>query len=513
MTPPRGSRSGKSRPGGRPAISRRRSRTSNDRAGGKIKGVRSLTFSPDGTRLAAGTRDRVTVWRVRGDLPVGHTWSGPGYRLSPSRELHKISGLTFVGRNWELLASGGHLDPRVVDRAELLIHEPEREGLPRVLANHLRRYELLTSSSDGIRVAFLATDRTVSVRDVESGEEVGRVQTPGRVDALAFGPDGRHLLTGEGDGAVRMWDYSREPGVEVIRAEPTDRMFGLAVLDGGRSVAFTSATVAPAAARLGVRNRQDGSSAYLPLGPSDLAPADLAVSPDELSLAVGMKDGSVQLWDWRGRKQRAVLLAGRTSPILRVAFTPDGRLMAAATDGGLWTWVLDRPDEPCELLRHEGRLSGMAVSPDGQAVAVCGDGGDVAVVRPDTGEVVRVFQTGARQATAASFCPDGRWLAVGTFEPTSIQVWDWRTGTLATRAEDTHDERVTFVLFTCDGRRLLTGSLDGTVKVWDAGRCVELLILKGHGAPVNRGVLTTDGLLFTSSWDGTVRVWDGRPAR
>ena len=63
---------------------------------------------------------------------------------------------------------------------------------------------------------------------------------------------------------------------------------------------------------------------------------------------------------------------------------------------------------------------------------------------------------------------------------------------------------------TPDGERLISGSDDGTARVWDAASGRELLVLKGHTglyARVTDIWVTSDGdRVITNSWDGTTRV-------
>jgi WD40 repeat protein/sterol desaturase/sphingolipid hydroxylase (fatty acid hydroxylase superfamily) len=70
------------------------------------------------------------------------------------------------------------------------------------------------------------------------------------------------------------------------------------------------------------------------------------------------------------------------------------------------------------------------------------------------------------------------------------------------------------VAISADGSRLVSGSEDGTVKVWDAVTARELLVLKGHTRAVRGVALSADGrTIVTGSWDGTVRLWDARTGR
>ena len=63
--------------------------------------------------------------------------------------------------------------------------------------------------------------------------------------------------------------------------------------------------------------------------------------------------------------------------------------------------------------------------------------------------------------------------------------------------------------FSPDGRRIVSGSDDKTVKVWDAATGQETLTLKGHTGEVHSVAFSPDGRRIVSgSYDGTVKVWD-----
>jgi sterol desaturase/sphingolipid hydroxylase (fatty acid hydroxylase superfamily) len=77
-----------------------------------------------------------------------------------------------------------------------------------------------------------------------------------------------------------------------------------------------------------------------------------------------------------------------------------------------------------------------------------------------------------------------------------------------------HSAAVLAVAISADGSRLVSGSEDGTVKVWDTVTAQQLFALKGHTRAVRGVAISTDGLtIATGSWDGTVRLWDARTGR
>jgi WD40 repeat protein len=72
-----------------------------------------------------------------------------------------------------------------------------------------------------------------------------------------------------------------------------------------------------------------------------------------------------------------------------------------------------------------------------------------------------------------------------------------------------HADAVISVSFSADGKRVVSGSQDRTVKVWDAQTGQETLTLKGHSEPVWSVSFSPDGKRIVSgSLDDTLKVWD-----
>jgi WD40 repeat protein len=92
-------------------------------------------------------------------------------------------------------------------------------------------------------------------------------------------------------------------------------------------------------------------------------------------------------------------------------------------------------------------------------------------------------------------------------------VWKAATGEPLFVCEG-HSEQVSCIAYSRDGKRLASGSEDGTVAVWDAVTGEKLLRLAAHGEgrgfhEVSSIAFSPDGSsLATASWDGLVKTWD-----
>src|SRR5262249_43098039 len=109
--------------------------------------------------------------------------------------------------------------------------------------------------------------------------------------------------------------------------------------------------------------------------------------------------------------------------------------------------------------------------------------------------------------SAAAFSPDGARVLTGSRDGTA-RLWDAATGkTVATLA--VHLSPIIALAFSPDGTRVLTGSFDGTARLWDASTGEVVATLTGHTSSVDAVAFSPDGTrVLTGSWDKTAWLWD-----
>jgi hypothetical protein len=159
---------------------------------------------------------------------------------------------------------------------------------------------------------------------------------------------------------------------------------------------------------------------------------------------------------------------------------------------------------------NEREPYGVAFSPDGRWLAAGSDDGTVRVWHADSGRDAFNFPGHAAQVRGVAFDRAGRWLA-SCGEDEAVMVWD-----LAARRQDKpltgHAGPVRSVAFTSDGRRLVSVGTDNTARVWDRSTGQTVLILRGHAGSVWGVAFSNDDQwLATAGTEPSVKLWDGRP--
>lgn len=214
------------------------------------------------------------------------------------------------------------------------------------------------------------------------------------------------------------------------------------------------------------------------------------------------------------------VFSGHTAPVTCGRFLPDGkRLITASEDGTLIVWD-PRSGAPVHKLtdadgrfRFDGGVTCLAVNAASTSAIVGGADGALRIVNLTNGTVAQSLESHAEgesveavawsAGTAGSV---GLWVSVGTDK--KVKVFEASTG--AVRWTGEHDDAVTsLVLHPASTHLLTTGSVDRSLKTWDlrTGKLVQTST--GHQDVLHVVAVSSDGRrLVSGSDDGTARVYD-----
>jgi WD40 repeat protein len=251
----------------------------------------------------------------------------------------------------------------------------------------------------------------------------GHTDNIGRV---AFSPDGRTLLSGGHDGTVRVWDVQTGQCVRVIRTPGRGDCGRMALSPDGKSVAVAGVYYYPDEKReyvVFVLSVADGTLVRTLRGHTDHV-IDVAYRADGKRLASAAHDGTLRIWDTADGAQKASLKVDVSKPASgpwlagHLAYAPDGKRIAYTTDAGECHVIgVGMGKEFVKLVSpvKTSRIFGARWSPDGKSIVTCSNS-ECQLWAAD-GTAVRKLHGGA---TSAAFTPDSARVLVTWLEGTKF---------------------------------------------------------------------------------------------
>ncbi len=374
------------------------------------------------------------------------------------------------------------------------------------------------------------------VWDLRGKTPTGRSLPAEEIAATAFSPDGR-LATTSSDGSIWIWDKGLKRSRQLTG--PRGTTSAMAFDATGRRL-LTAGHNGPAQI-WSTRRRRPPRNLALPRSGGGF----VSVAWHENKLAAGTEGGRIARWDVR--HPDVVRMLGRPGrQVSSVAFSPDGRVLAAADGASVSLWSAE-DGGLIQRFATSGQPLSVAFSPSGSELATGGEAGSVVLwSRTVRLPLTRGLHVPRGVVTALAFDSDGGIIAAGT-DKGAVLTWDARSGKLLPTPPAGRDE-VWALGFGPHGGSLAAGYLGGSVRLLDprhgrdirparqagvgidsvaVGRTGTLLAAGGHGmlwswpvgarrARARRVVpdstqtsLSTDGSAGAfSAGDGTVVLWD-----
>ena len=190
---------------------------------------------------------------------------------------------------------------------------------------------------------------------------------------------------------------------------------------------------------------------------------------------------------------------GHEGPTRVVRFTPDGTKLVSCSgwpegDKTLRIWDVKTGKTIHTLTGHTDNIDGMCLSDDGKTILSGSSDGTARLWDVATGKELKRFEGHKKSGVpAVALAAGGKLAASGSGNGKMIV---WKTDTLEeVFSVDAHTNHVRCLLFTSDGKSLISGSWDGTVKVWDVEKKAEkrTLTMPGKGVKVDNFALMPDG--------------------
>jgi WD40 repeat protein len=315
-----------------------------------------------------------------------------------------------------------------------------------VVQTGLGRVQAIAFSPDGQILATCSERKMVKLWSVRSGQELRAFADDVAPEYVGFSPDGKILMTGGNDG-VALWDVSSGARLRVIV---------------GRN-------------------------------PSDDCNGSLArISPDGAIIACLCSPG-IQLWDARtGAKLRTLEEPGR---IYSLAFSPDGDNLAVGVDYGIRIWDVGAARILRTLRGHAKSVVAVTYSPNGQILASRDNEQTIKLRDAATGKEIGAINVNVNQVfVSIAFSHDSRSLAIGQYG--SLIFWDV-VNVKQIRVFSVDSESFGNVAFSPDGRILASVDND-SIRFFDVATGKTISTLTGYTGKVSAVAFSPTGRALMS---------------
>lgn len=257
-------------------------------------------------------------------------------------------------------------------------------------------------------------------------------------------------------------------------------------------------------------------------------PHPIAISPNGQYMASGIikklgdyvikflnDDHVIKLWNIEEKKDHKEIYGHKKSEfnrVIPVAFTPNSEiLISGGKDKTIFFWDVKKGGKLGESIENfASEIRAIAVSPDkGNSIFAIGDGeGRIQFWNWNSRRNIKSFTHSSSNGlpiNSLAFSPDGKILVSGS-DDFSIKLWDVDSGKELKSGK--HSSRVRTVAFSPDGKLIASGDDSGIIKIWDVKTMENVILPRQDNAVTSLSFSPNGKTLASGSKDKTVRFWE-----
>jgi len=534
--------------------------------------VRAATYSPDGRFIATVTSSELTVIAPK----TGQKWQMQLNSHDPAKCL--------------ILLNKDEPTAIVADREKIWTYDTKHAAKTEKLPQGGSKIAPAISP-DGTLVAFSNEEGLVKTWQIGGGPLLRLGGHSQEINRLLFSPNGQFLASTDVRDKIKLWDVKnnqelklKQPGVAILDITFSPNSGMLLINTHDFLLGYTISSAKPPAGRRKPPNQE--STALTQESAGTLAPKPgqppnpneegnnltsqigdpkvisyqyldekltdftlMKFSPKEDYFATAEKDGTIRVWNvadfgfhfkigngqpkelaesedfgtaLKAKTPVAIFVQSPPSPITSLSFSGNGKLLSSSLDKTTRIW--DLKDKQRDDINLEGEIYALAFTQKRNLLAVGGGMKEVADEIGETSkpkprgfvrlfdmttneELLRPFPQAKAFVNALAFSPDASKLVYGSGDK-MVRIYDFdhpdKTKTLRG-----HLASIWAVAFSPDGKIVASASADHTVRLWDVKSGTLQATLRGHTNCVEALAFSKDGhLLASGGWDNQIIIWD-----
>lgn len=459
----------------------------------------SAAFSPDsGLIITSSIDNSAQVWSTKTgkqiDILRGHQAPLSAAIFSPDGDTIVTASADNTARIWKMLDSTWFCE--------------------KILTGHSDSLNSIVFSSDGKKMVTASDDRTSRVWDTQTWRSLSELR--GHTDVIthaAFNSDGSRVITSSRDTTARIWTSESQKTQHALHGHSGTVNSAKFSKNGSKVITAGSDNTAR------IWDPVSGQELHNLKGHTDSVQT-ASFGPDENIMVTSSDDNTARIWRIDPNKSPAhpeeLVLEGHTDDVRMATFSPDGNFVITASNdktARIWDTETGRsiavlgasssrpPKLPGKFIRRKTSFSN-----DKVFVAFIDDDKPVHVWDTTTGQHLAELKGHDQAVTDAVFSPNGERLITTSLDSTA-RIWELATGKFLPQQLQ-HDNWVIAAAFSPDGQLVATGSTDHTARIWEtsSGKLLRSILHKQSVTGVT--FFAANKTLLTTIEDNTSYIWD-----